>query len=270
MSKLERVLICAALYGVPSIGAADDRTVPAADAQTALDPSADEGQEPARPATAHELAYVELRRAAIQEYDAGNFHEARTLLRRAHELFPSARTLRALGMVEFELKNYVTSTGLLTEALSATVRPLDGDLRDKTQTLLHRARDFVGIIVLSTSPRAAEVTLDGEPVLATGSLPVSTGQHELTFCAPGFQTLRRTVRISGGEQIALSIVLVTPEQPVAAAPPRTERRERKPLYRNPWLWSAVGAVVLGSGTAIAVATIDRADRFAGTRLPGAN
>ena len=43
--------------------------------------------------------------AAIADFEAGRFEQARTHFAEAHALSPSARTLRALGMVEFELRH---------------------------------------------------------------------------------------------------------------------------------------------------------------------
>jgi hypothetical protein len=65
---------------------------------------------------------------------------AREELRRAHAIFPNARTLRGLGMVEFELRSYVQSVQLLEQALAASVKPLDGKLRTDTEALLARAQ----------------------------------------------------------------------------------------------------------------------------------
>ena len=66
---------------------------------------------------------------ALEEFDAQNYAEARSLFLRAHTIYPSARTLRALGMVEFELKNYVDSITRLEEALSERTRALTGQTR---------------------------------------------------------------------------------------------------------------------------------------------
>src|SRR5688572_7254192 len=50
---------------------------------------------------------------ALKEYGLGHFEEARSLFRRAHGIYPNARTLRGLGMVEFELRHYVRASQLL-------------------------------------------------------------------------------------------------------------------------------------------------------------
>ena len=101
---------------------------------------------------------------ALSEYQALNFEEARALFAKAHALFPNARTLRGLGMVEFERRNYRASADYLTQALASQVRPLEGELRTATEQLLERARGFLGEIRLSVEPTDARVLLDGEPI----------------------------------------------------------------------------------------------------------
>ena len=52
------------------------------------------------------------------------------------------------------------------------------------------------------------------------------------------------MKAAGGEEITLVVVL--PEVPVA------KQQEKKPLYKNPWLWTAVGVVVVGAAVGAGV------------------
>src|SRR5262245_12806154 len=54
-------------------------------------------------------SYEQLITRALTEFDARNFAEARALFLQAHALRPTARTLRGIGVTEFELRNYVDS-----------------------------------------------------------------------------------------------------------------------------------------------------------------
>ena len=74
--------------------------------------SAEPAAEPADPAPAElnaeqQQAHRDLSSRAIVEFEAGRFAEARALFMRAHEIWPSARTFRVLGMTSFELRSYV-------------------------------------------------------------------------------------------------------------------------------------------------------------------
>lgn len=244
-------------------------STPIGDAQTpqgearAADADAFDGR--GADSTEQARAYADARREGVREYRAGNYHEARTLLLQAHSLFPNAGTLRALGMVEFELRNYVRSAELLDRALTSSVRPLNADLRAKTQALCLRARAFVATLVLRPTPKNALVTIDGERLVGESArVPLSIGEHEVAFAATGFLSVTRKVRVSGGEELALSVTLM----PIADEP-RLNTRDGRPrrLYRSAWLWSAVAAVAVGSGTAIAIGVARRGDDWNGPRVP---
>ncbi|HEX6239538.1 MAG TPA: hypothetical protein VFZ61_01540, partial [Polyangiales bacterium] len=47
--------------------------------------------------------YADAIEQALSELEAANYPEAREEFQRAHAIYPNARTLRGLGMVEFEL-----------------------------------------------------------------------------------------------------------------------------------------------------------------------
>ena len=105
------LLLIGALLGLaPSLAGAQG---PAVDQAPVAKPT--DSQDPA--------GYPELVEAALSEYHLGHFEEARGLLRKAHALFPNARTLRVLGMAEFELRNYATAAGYLEGALPSRYAP---------------------------------------------------------------------------------------------------------------------------------------------------
>ncbi|HKO94285.1 MAG TPA: hypothetical protein VJU61_24195, partial [Polyangiaceae bacterium] len=85
---------------------------------------ANEGDQATEPA-----GYREVVSEALQEFEAQNFEESRSLFHRAHVLFPNARTYRGLGFTEFELRHYPAAIEYLEAALSSSVRPLTADLR---------------------------------------------------------------------------------------------------------------------------------------------
>jgi hypothetical protein len=71
--------------------------------------------------------YAALIDEALAEHQALNFEEARTLFAKAHAIFPNARTLRGMGMMEFELRDYAAGAEQLEQALASQVRPLAGE-----------------------------------------------------------------------------------------------------------------------------------------------
>lgn len=153
--------------------------------------------------------YRELIAEALAEYEARHFEEARALFRRAHAMFPNARTMRGQGMAEFELRNYAGSIQCFESALSSRVRPLDAALRAETEQLVARARRFVARVRLTLQPSTALLLVDGVPVqLQPGAgLLLSIGHHSLEARADGYQTTQRTLSVEGGEEQVLAIEL---------------------------------------------------------------
>jgi tetratricopeptide (TPR) repeat protein len=192
--------------------------------------------------------YRELVAEAVREYTAHHFAEARALFHRAHRLYPNARTFRGLGAAEFELRNYGESVHCLEQALASTVRPLDPELRARTERLLVRARGFVARLQLSIQPASTIAMVDGVPVVGAREILLEVGDHTVEFRAPGYLPERRKLTVHGGELRDLHVVLTlrVDGQPSARAP------SRPALYKSPWLWAGVGVVAAGVATTLAL------------------
>lgn len=228
-------------------------------------------------------AYRSTVREALSEYHAKNFPEARALFEEAHRLYPNARTLRGLGMTAFELRSYRESVSFLISALKEQVKPLEGNLRSETERLLTRAERFVGKLTIHVTPENAEVTIDGDRVWVSPDTPVvlDVGEHSLEFHAEGYLPESRSLYVKGRENVIWTVALNKAPAPVAVAPPlpapedvaraaepaehgtrgvdfdAQERPTKQPLYKNAWLWSGVGVVVVGAVvTAVVLATRD--------------
>lgn len=206
----------------------------------------------ARAAGEETAAYTESVQLGLAEFDEKNFLEARVHFERAHGIYPSARTLRALGMVHFELKEYVESARYLTEALASKERPLETDKREATRKLLDRARGYVARFKLDLEP-GTRLSVDGKAsdVEAGDELVLAVGEHTLEFSAPGRISDRRTLKVRGGERDPLRVRLAeVGAAPVAAD--HVDTSERRPIYKSPWLWTVLGVALAGAaaGTAI--------------------
>lgn len=221
--------------------------------------------------------YRALINQALEEYEAQNFAEARALMLRAHHLLPSARTLRALGMTEFELRNYVDSVARLEEALASHENQLSGELRAQTVQLLARARSYVGEIVVETTPRVGQglrITVDSEPTGrgAGQRVHLNVGEHVLVVQAPGYLDEKRSLSIKGAEQrrilLELRPEIAEARGPLAepSSPPSSERD--RPLRKNPWLWSGVAALVVGGAVAGVLVALRKNDTKEAPPIPG--
>jgi tetratricopeptide (TPR) repeat protein len=207
--------------------------------------------------------YADAVKQGLTELEAGNYPEAREEFLRAHELFPNARTLRGLGMVEFELRNYAECVRRLEAALASEVKPLDANLRMETEALLERARRYLGELVLEVDPDTARVVIDGNAIepAQRQRLLLEVGNHALEVHAPGYLSDKRSIRIQGSIKTELRVNLELPPAeeptPLAAAAPLAptsapQRSERTPVYKKWWLWTVVGVVAAAGATTAAL------------------
>jgi hypothetical protein len=206
--------------------------------------------------TEQQSAYYGIVTQAIAEFDAAHFEEARALFRRAHELWPSARTWRTLGMTAFELRMYPQAQAELQAALDDPRRPLDDTQREQLGALLERTRAYVGCYKLDVEPSEAELLLDGTPLRLdeVSTVVLAVGRHELLARAPGYVELRVPLEVEGGEDEARSLRLAAlPVAPPPEPAPPTLMPVRD-LQRDPWLPSArwVAGSVAGAGVVSAV------------------
>jgi hypothetical protein len=217
----------------------------------------------AEPQGVENAEYKELIEQALGEFRHKNWPEARVLFRRAHEISPSARTLRGMGIVSYEMRDYVQAVRDLSAALADTRQPLTEQQRGECQNLLARSRTFVGVFEVRVTPADAELRLDGAPLSreTDGSVLVPFGEHVLTGSAQGHVGASARVRVRGGErgEVELRLVPEAAEPAVAGpmpgeAPPPAEEpvRPAEPAegfrgggLRYTWVALAVGALFGG-------------------------
>ncbi len=167
---------------------------------------------------AEPTGYRGLIAEAVAEYEARHFEEARALFRRAHEMFPNARTMRGQGMAEFELRNYRGAIQCFESALSSRVRPLGPALRTETVRLIARAGRFVSRVRLTLHPSTASVLVDGVPVPdePEAVLLLSIGSHTVEIRADGYLSTQLPLTVEGGEEQVFAIEL----EPAAVGRPK--------------------------------------------------
>jgi hypothetical protein len=147
---------------------------------------------------------------ALRAYDSGRFAEARTSFRRAHELDPTARTLRTIGMCSFNLGDYADAAWNLEAALSDTRKPLTDEQRKHAMDLIVRANQRIGRFRLRLSPADATVTVDGlAPLLtSTPELLLESGRHSIDLRANGYRASQSVLNVEGGDRTTLELRLV--------------------------------------------------------------
>jgi hypothetical protein len=204
---------------------------------------------------------------ALVEFNEHRFEEARALFLKAHALKPNARTLRALGNVEFELRNYVECIEYLSAAIASSDQPLTAEQREHAEHTLARAGTFTARVELSVQPSGAQLALDGAAPRsqADGTLLLNIGRHQLSASLPGYMSVQRTLDVRGGERTRLQLVLPPAEvatgvqqarpfalSPVRDAPPPATSSPG--LLQRWWFWTALSVVVVGAGAGILAAS----------------
>lgn len=219
--------------------------------------------------TAEGAEYARTIDAALEEYRLSHFEEARSLFVRAHAIDPNARTLRGLGMVEFELRHYLRAQELLEQALASEQKPLTDEQRASVVALLTRARQFIARIALQLVPTPPSFVLrvDGQRVqlAADGVLNLTAGEHSLQLEGEGVVPRALTIDAKGGDQQTLRVELErvadrAREPQAAAAPPPVTLEQERPHRRLGVALASVGAVSLAAGAVLGGLALSRTER----------
>jgi hypothetical protein len=169
---------------------------------------------------------------AVTEFRAGHWEEARALFGRAHELEPSARTLRGLGMTAFELRMYVQSMRELDAALREKRKPLDAGMRASAEALIAKARGFVARVQIVPNPKEAALIVDGRHAQLDpdGRMPLDAGLHVVSASADGYKPTSLRFAVEGGRDQVLQLPL-EPILSTSAIPAIDPNRPAQPLPR---------------------------------------
>ena len=227
-----------------------------------------------------EAEYQQLINDALNEYDRGSWEESAALFRRAHELRPSARTLRGLGLTAYEARRYPDSIRYLTDALSDTRHALTPKQKEDIEATLARARLFVGYLELTVEPAGTTVMINGQDARpdASGTVITDVGWLDIEARADGYETLTKRIRVNAGdhETLDLKLTRTPPIAAVVAAPtpapaevePRVEPAPLQATTTHPaadsgspyttWKWVTAGAAALALGGGAALLIMQKA------------
>jgi tetratricopeptide (TPR) repeat protein len=163
--------------------------------------------------------YQPLVDSGLAESAAGRFAEARAKFTQAHALYPNARTLRVIGMVAFELRDYVDAVRHLDAALVEPRRALDAQQRFQVSDLLNQARGFVARYSTSELPQGTTLVVDARPATleAGGTLLLSIGDHRIVARHQG-RTVETTITVRGGEHGSMPLMMDAQDSPAEPAP----------------------------------------------------
>lgn len=186
--------------------------------------------------------------SALQEFELGNYPEARAAFQRAHQLYPNARTLRGMGLSAFEARDYVEAIELLSAASESAEQPLTEAQRAEARAVIERAKGYVSRLEVELSPAHAALAVDGQPVrLEEGQLVLNPGEYQIQAHAEGRQPVTLSISAKAGRSTTITISL----PPVSAAAPADPTQAAEPAAAGRSAWPYV---VGGTGAALLVAS----------------
>lgn len=212
---------------------------------------------------------------------SGNDVAALREFQRAWEISQTPRTSAQMGLCQQALGQWAPAQARLLEALAAKDDAWIARNRSALEKALASAREHIGHLGIMGDPAGAEVLIGGHLV---GTFPlrdpvaVSEGMVDVEVRAPNFQHGMRSVKVDAGQFVEL-VVRLTPKNPVVQQPvafnPSAEdgakhtetapdpaiagqvepssSDEPKAFYRSPWVWGAIGVLVVGAVVAGALA-----------------
>jgi hypothetical protein len=178
----------------------------------------------------------------LAEFDRQKYAAARVHFARAHQLKPSARTLRVLGLADFSLDDFSAAREELAAALAGRIEPLTDAQRPQLEELLLWMATNLGEVRLEFQPAGTQVTID-ERATERSELLLPPGAHRLRARAPGYLPLERTFTVKLGAEPTRVREELMATQPQELRPPALAKRDRSQL----WLWLGSGGVACAAG-----------------------
>jgi hypothetical protein len=205
--------------------------------------------------------YTRTIEQAVEQFRARDFDRARELFRAAHKLQPSARTLRGVGLADFESGRYAVALAELAASLTDPRKPLDAQQRSEVQAVMAHAGGFVGTLEVQVTPKEATLSIDGAPVSGE-SLQLDAGDHLLRASAAGYVQAEQQVRILPAEITKAALAL----EPVASTSAPIATSSDSTQQSATWIVGGIGVAGVIVGSVFGVHSIlkhDESDRYCG-------
>ena len=235
--------------------------------------------------------------AAAQPADGARVEDAREHYRRgmdavsearwedACEAFATAYELVPRPLILFNLGGAQMEAGRLVDALDSYRRFLESaeseseEFVSEARAAVERLERSVPRVTLRApgAPVGSEVRLDGDAVLASElgtELPVDPGDHRAEVARGAEILASETFEVSEAERLEIVLDVEVEVEEVAPGPFETgtagEDDDGSSVLSSPWLWVAVGVVVIGGAVTAGVLLSgdDPADPHMGNLPPG--
>ncbi|MCC7536438.1 MAG: PEGA domain-containing protein [Deltaproteobacteria bacterium] len=224
----------------------------AASAQTPPDSSATPADAP-RTTDPAEAAF----RSGVEAFDAGDYEAALARFRASYRLRAAPAVLYNIAVAE----RMIGRAALACRDLRRYLRDVEG-LPSERRTAVERERSQicreVAELSLRIAPGGASVVVDGRPI---GSSPMTEpmvlepGEHDVVVSREGYAVERRELRLARGSRETLTVRLRRAPDSSRISVSGTSSRPDTPaggssVLESPWLWTALGVVVVGAAAGI--------------------
>jgi hypothetical protein len=186
-------------------------------------------------------------------YAHGDYAAALEKFKSAYEVFPSPKLWFNIGQANRDLGRPVDALEafqhFLADAPDAPAETIAEARRSAAEL-----RSKLGRLEITSATSDAEVTVDGKLVGATPLVdPVWTtpGSHQVAVRHPGYAAAIEDVYVKPGALRSVAITLRPLDLQARGPGGALVGAERKaPIYRRPWFWVTVGAVVAAAGVTV--------------------
>jgi hypothetical protein len=195
-------------------------------------------------------------------YGEGDYAGALDKFKTAYAAYPSPKLMFNIGQANRDLGRPVEALHAFEKFLADDITASPGTTADARKSLAE-LRDKLGRIRIDCQTAGAEVSIDGksmgqtplpEPIWATPGRHQVTANHahaalaieNVTVSAGGLHTVALQLHSLADPVVAPAAGLDTTAASLTSAPAaRDESASDQPLYKKWWVWTGVGAVVVG-------------------------
>ncbi len=174
-------------------------------------------------------------RRGVDYFKEGDYRGALIEFKRAYELAPSYKLLYNLGQTALELQDYASALRSFERYLSEGGRDIAAARRAQVEGEIEKLKRRVARVEVTTNVPDAEIFVDDASVGRTplpGPLAVSAGRRKFSALKGGL-TAVRMVELVGGDSTTVSLEIVEPMMPSAAAPLPVPARTAAPEASRP-------------------------------------
>jgi tetratricopeptide (TPR) repeat protein len=221
---------------------------------------------PAAAAAQTTEAETEARRLfdeGVAAFGREDYATALVAFERAYALSPRAFLLYNIGMCHRALLEFPDAIDAFRRYLAENGAATPPEQRREVEAFITEMEASLAAVTIVVNVEGAALFVDGEEYAIAplpGPLRLAPGSHVLEARRDGYRDARLSISVMAGETLQVALALsplptsVTPPTEVGRPGPAAggEEEEEGSVAESPWLWIAVGAVLVGGAVTAGV------------------